>query len=87
MAATNKRPSGRVPAKLFTSVAAGIKTRRRHRKSELPLKAFVRAEAAKDPTFAETAKQWLFNKRANTSKPELCIGCTRKKKNKDGKKA
>lgn len=93
MAASNKRPSGRVPTKLFPSVMGDIKKRYLQNKkrdsqsdADLPLKAFVRVEGAKDPAFAEIARQWLHNKRANTSKPELCIGSTRKKKNKDGKK-
>ncbi len=87
MAATSKRPSGRVPPKLFASVASAIKTRFRHRGHGLSLKEFIKVEAVEWPGFVELARQWLHNKRANVRKPELCIGSTRKKKNKDGKKA
>lgn len=54
-----------------------------HRKanSGQSLKEFARASvSAKDVDLSTAARNWLHNKSANTSKPPLGIGSTRKKK-------
>jgi len=49
--------------------------------SHLSLKEYARqAQGDKDADLSTAARNWLFNKKANTSKPPLGIGCTRKKK-------
>jgi len=89
MAASTKKPSKRVPATLKPSRASLIKCLFRKRGAGMSLKEWLRTSfAPTDAEFQAAAGDWLHNKRANTSKPELCLGKTRRKKgNKDQKKA
>lgn len=87
MAATYKKPSKRVPTVLKPTKASMIKSLFRKRGTGMSLKQWLRSPAAPaDPEFQVAASDWLFNKRANASKPELCLGKTRRKKGGDKKK-
>lgn len=82
MAATNKKPSNRKPTVLRKSQAHSLKAAHRQSNSSLSLKQWLRTQ----PGLASQAADWFHNKRANTSKPELCLGKTRRKKGGDKKK-
>ena len=87
MAATNKKPSKRVPATLKPSKASLIKCLFRKRGAGMSLKQWLRSPSAPtDAEFQAAGADWLHNKRANTSKPELCLGKTRRKKGAGDKK-
>ena len=87
MAANTKKPSTRKPATLRPSKMGLIKCLFHKRGHGLSLKQWLRSPSAPtDAEFQAAAADWLFNKRANASKPELCIGKTRRKKGADGKK-
>lgn len=50
-----------------------------------PLKRFAKLEST--PAVMEVKNTWLFNKKANPSKPPQGIGSTRRKKNSTGGKS
>lgn len=81
-------PQERKPASHKPSAQSAIKSRhRRYRKnhSNTSLRDFVQRECLTqsgkpDDELRLKAEAWLFNKRANFSKPPLGLGSTRKKK-------
>ena len=75
MAASNKRPSTRKPAVLQPSTSRSLKTAWKKSGKRVSLKQYARQT---------NATAWLHNKKANTSKPELCIGRTRSRVKKGG---
>lgn len=82
MAATHKKPSNRKPAVLRETQSRSLKTAHRKSNSHLSLKQWLRTQPGRESQGAD----WLHNKRANTSNPELCVGKTRRKKGNDSKK-
>jgi len=87
MAANYKNLSSRKPATLKPSKANLIKCLFRKRGAGMSLKQWLRSPSAPtDAEFQAAGADWLHNKRANTSKPELCLGKTRRKKGGDNKK-
>lgn len=60
------------------------KSRQKRMHAGVSLKQLVREST--DAEVQKLAQDWLHNKRVNTSKPPLGIGCTRKKKGQQGKK-
>lgn len=82
MAARNKKPTTRVPATLNASESRSLKTEHRKANTHMSLKQWLRTK----PGLSDQAQRWLHNKRANTSKPQLCLGKTRRKKSGDKKK-
>lgn len=91
--AGNKQQSKRIPAKNKPSTALAVKKAHRNATPGKSLKQFARLAAAGKlanlTTDAATmlqiqAEDWLFNKRANTSKNQLCVGRTRSRVKKGG---
>ncbi len=82
--ASHKQPSNRTPAKAHESHSRSLKTKYRKAGGRGGLKAFVRS--LKDDEGRIQASDWFFNKRANFSKPPLCIGRTRTRVKSGGNK-
>lgn len=80
----------REPAKIRPAGQKTVKSAHRRRLKVEPgisLKQFVKTQASLgDKEFETAVKNWIFNKHANTSKPPLGLGATRKKKGAGGKK-
>ncbi len=83
MAASNKKPSKRVPTILRKTQSRSLKTAHRRANSHMSLKQWLRTQSG---LVLQQGIDWLHNKRANTSKPELCLGKTRRKKSGGDKK-
>lgn len=71
----------RTPAKHKPSTASQVKSAWKKLGSSSSLKIFARAQTG---SAGELSAAWFFNKKANTSKPPLGIGKTRRKKSKNG---
>lgn len=89
--------TARIPTKLAPAASTGLKaalgfgrgTKRHQRHDGRSLKQRVRAIMVgtdkADEELQSLCKRWLFNKKANASKPPLGVGSTRKRKG-DGNK-
>ncbi len=88
-----KQPNKRVPGKNKPSTAAAVKKAHRLNGRGLSLKLFTRAVRL-GPLVSLTTDamtmlrlqvdDWIFNKRVNTSKNQLCVGRTRSRVKKGG---
>lgn len=85
MAANYKQMSTRVPAKLKPSQARSLKTFHRKAGDGKSLKQFLRGQ--KEDLVCIQVEDWLFNKRANTSNVQQCVGRTRTRVKKGGNKS
>lgn len=75
MAASFKRPSTRKPATLQPASSRSLKTAWKKSGKKVSLRQYARQTGATN---------WLHNKKANTRKPELCLGKTRSRVKKGG---
>ena len=79
MAASYKQPSKRVPQKPKPSTKAALRTAWKNSGTNLSLKGWVRTvlAAKTNDILVIQAQDWLFNKRADFHKNQLCSGRTR----------